>query len=391
MLEDIEKITEKDLQTLIDNKVLEQKTIEYKRALPTNSDKDKKEFLADVSSFANASGGDLIYGMTEDKKTGYPKSLDGLDIENDDKEILRLDNIIRDGVKPRIPSTSIRVIPLKNAKKTLIIRANKSWMSPHRVTYGGHDKFYTRSSNGKYPLDVGELRIAFNLSETITERIRNFRLDRISKIFANETPVPLYDNPKIVLHLIPITSFNPSQSYDIIKVASDTTYMSPIRSSGWNHRYNLDGVIAYSEGQDGKSRSYVQFFRNGILEAVNGYLIPLREVRPLIPSVAYEEALIKSLTDYLSLSKSLNIELPIFIFLDLLKVKGYSMGINTWRYNIDEIHTIDRDILLLPEIIVENYDDEVAKVLKPCFDAIWNACGFQGSFNYNDADEWSPK
>lgn len=49
---DIEEITEEVLQALIDNKVSEQKTIEYKQALPGNSEKDKKEFLADVSSFA---------------------------------------------------------------------------------------------------------------------------------------------------------------------------------------------------------------------------------------------------------------------------------------------------------------------------------------------------
>ncbi len=389
---DIEQITKDDLQALIDNEVIEHKTIEYKRALPGDSAKEKKEFLADVSSFANASGGDLIYGITEDKKTGAPTTpLDGLDIDNVDQEILRLDNMIRTGIQPRIPSVGIQAISLTNAKNAIIIRVPKSWLSPHRVTYDGHDKFYSRSSNGKYPLDVGELRLAFNLSETITERIRNFRLDRISKIFANETPVPLYDNPKIVLHLIPVIAFNPVQSYDISKIASNPTCMPPIRSGGLNYRYNLDGCITHSEGQDGKSRSYVQFFRNGILEAVNGYLIPLREERPSIPSVAYEEALIKSLTDYLSLSKSLNIELPIFMFLDLLGVKGYSMGINTWRYEIDEIHTIDRDILLLPEIVVESYEVRAEKLLKPCFDSIWNACGFSGSFYYNEKEEWAPR
>ncbi|MFC1592991.1 helix-turn-helix domain-containing protein [Candidatus Omnitrophota bacterium] len=152
---DIEAITENDLQALIDNEVLECKTMEYKQALPGDSDREKKEFLADVSSFANASGGDLIYGIAEDKNTGKPKPLDGLEIENDDKEILRLDHIIRTGIQPRLPSINIRAIPLENAKVALIIRVVKSWISPHRVILGDHDKFYSRNSNGKYPLDVG--------------------------------------------------------------------------------------------------------------------------------------------------------------------------------------------------------------------------------------------
>jgi hypothetical protein len=54
----LEAIEESDLQALVDNQVSEHKTIEYKEALLGNADGDKKEFLADVSSFANESGGD---------------------------------------------------------------------------------------------------------------------------------------------------------------------------------------------------------------------------------------------------------------------------------------------------------------------------------------------
>ena len=59
--------------------------------------------------------------------------------------------------------------------------------------------------------------------------------------------------------------------------------------------------------------------------------------------------------------------------------------------DIDEIHTIDRDILQLPEVIIESYDVRAADVLKPFFDSIWNACGFKKSFNYNDNDEWDAR
>lgn len=52
----LDKIDLNDLEQLRSNAVLEGKTIEYKKLLPTNSDADRKEFLADISSFANASG-----------------------------------------------------------------------------------------------------------------------------------------------------------------------------------------------------------------------------------------------------------------------------------------------------------------------------------------------
>ena len=382
---------EEDLQALVDNSVLESKTIEYKQALPSNSDSDKKEFLADVSSFANASGGDLIYGLIEDRETGIPKSLEGLSIDNIDQEILRLDNMIRAGIEPRILSVSIHPISLQNSRVALVIRIPKSWISPHRVILGGHDKFYSRSSNGKYPLDVGELRIAFNLSETTTERIRNFRLDRISKIFANETPEPFYDTAKVVLHLIPIISFNPAQSYDINIIASQFTIMPPIHSvTGWSKRYNLDGFLTYSKGPEGRSYSYVQLYKNGIIEAVNGSMLEPQGQGLLIPSRLYEKELVKSITQYLTILKTLSVEPPIFIFLSMLGVKGYSMAVRD-HLPFFETHTIDRDIMLLPEVVVESYDVKAEDILKSSFDSIWNACGFSRSFNYNDKGEWAPR
>lgn len=387
---DIEQITKGDLQSLVDNAVLESKTIEYKKTLVVSSEADKKEFLADVSSFANASGGDIIYGIVQDTDTGMPKTLQGLNISNVDDEISRLDNLIRTGVQPRLPSVNIRSIPFENSKVAIIIRVLKSWIAPHRVILGGHDKFYSRSSNGKYPLDVAELRVAFNLSETITERIRNFRLERISKLFANETPVPFYDNAKIVLHLIPIISFNPAQSYEIEKVASQPEKMKPIYCGGWNWKYNLDGFLTYSGGRQDKSHSYVQLFRNGIIEAVEGLLLQPYKEQLIIPSIAYEQELIRSLTEYLSALKTLNVEPPIFVFLTLLGVKGYSMAVDR-DYDIEEVYAIDRDILQLPEVTIESYDDKAEHVLKPCFDSIWNACGFKRSFNYNDEGEWAPR
>jgi len=59
----LESLEESDLQALIDKEDREKKTIDYKVSLPNNTYDSKKEFLADVSSFANAAGGHLVIGM----------------------------------------------------------------------------------------------------------------------------------------------------------------------------------------------------------------------------------------------------------------------------------------------------------------------------------------
>ena len=69
---EIEQITENDLQRLVTNKVAENRTLDYKEELPKKNNEEKKEFYKDISSFANALGGDIIYGISEEKKTKIP-------------------------------------------------------------------------------------------------------------------------------------------------------------------------------------------------------------------------------------------------------------------------------------------------------------------------------
>ena len=52
----LDQITERDLQDLIDFTVAERKTLDYKRDLPVGTPTDRDKFLANASSFANASG-----------------------------------------------------------------------------------------------------------------------------------------------------------------------------------------------------------------------------------------------------------------------------------------------------------------------------------------------
>lgn len=389
---DIKLIIEQDLKDLVENAVKEGKDIEYKRELLTVSDDEKKEFLADVSSFANAGGGDLIIGIEEDKTTGEPKEVRGIEIENTDKEIQRLDNIIRDGISPRIPSLDIQSIKLSNGKSVLILRISQSWISPHRVIFKGSDKFYSRNSSGRYPLDVDELRIAFTLSETLKSKIANFRVDRISKIIANETPVMCNENPKVILHIIPLVSFSRVQNYDIQKVVDAPNIFSkmlPIGHSVHSYRYNYDGFLTYSSGTDGKAGSYFQLYRNGIIEAVEACMLGWYNEKKIIPSITFEKEIIDALTRYLSLLQIMNVAMPIFINLTLVGVKGYILETANRDPFVDKV-PIDRDTLLFPEHIIEKYSEKAEHILKSNYDALWSAAGYPRDSYYDEKGDWKP-
>src|SRR5262245_7743403 len=103
-IDDIKKST---IDSLVANSVTERRTLDYKEFLPGGTDDDKREFLSDVASFANASGGDIVYGVGDERDengraTGIPRSAEGLGVSNIGEHKARLEASARDGIAPRI-------------------------------------------------------------------------------------------------------------------------------------------------------------------------------------------------------------------------------------------------------------------------------------------------
>lgn len=372
-----------DIERLVADRVPEGKTIEYKSALPSGTDGDKKEFLADVSSFANTSGGDLVYGMEESQ--GIAERITPLVMADADLEQRRLDNLIRDGIRPRLTYT-IRLIDAPGGR-ILVIRVERGWSGPYRVTFQGHDKFYARTTAGKYPLDVDELRAAFTLSQSTTDKIRAFRVDRIIALSNNETPVPFEPGGKIVLHCIPFGAFGANVAYDVLQYNNQPQLLKPFRSGGgWSTRITLEGILSRSGDP---AISYTHLFRNGIVEAVEGHFLNIDRngVRSL-PSIAYEVEILRHLPVCLRFLKTLGVTPPVAVALALTNVRGIEMSHDAFSDIFGNYHPIDIDTLSLPETVIENLDEDPVKILKPMFDLIWNACGLPGSLNFDAQGRW---
>ena len=131
----LDQITADDLQALINAQIPEKRTLDYKAILPDNADAGKKEFLADVSSFANAAGGHLIFGIAEGIDDVL--SMPGLSDCNSDQEILRLEQIALQGIEPRIPGLETVAVPLSNGHPVIVMRnPPKLGDAPPRLVQG---------------------------------------------------------------------------------------------------------------------------------------------------------------------------------------------------------------------------------------------------------------
>lgn len=386
-----------DIEALVTNQVPESRTLEYKAMLPGGSDGERKEFLADISAFANAAGGDILYGIAEkrdanNRTTGLPESANGLSNTNSDIEIRRLDIMILNGIDPRIAGVRIRAIDGFSAGPIIMVRVPKSWASPYMVTVN-ESRFYSRNNAGKYPLDVSEIRSAFALSESFAERTRRFRDARISRIIAGETPLSMVpDAPKRILHVIPASFADPVAKFDISAASKQYLNIQPIDRQRWLQRFNLDGLLVYGGAQQSTSTTdYLQIFRSGAIESVTTQILRPRTDERMIASHGYEQELMNDLRRLMQLAKELEADLPIVVMVTFTGVKDYFLlpNMNNVYEHDPSFYKFDRDTLLLPDVLVESYDSEVAQVLRPVFDAVWQSAGWDGCKNYDKNSNWA--
>jgi hypothetical protein len=385
----LNQITFADIDQFVQEQWPEGKTVDYKRDAFGNRDEDKKELLKDVSSFANTQGGDILIGVDEDK--GVPVGIPGVTVPDIDKEKLRLEEIIRRGLDPRIDFAIHHVLtPASSA--VIVIRVQESLLFPHRVVFQGKfGEFWARSSAGKYSMDTDELRRAFTLSATIYEQIKAFRSERVAQVSKGETPIPLMPGGALILHLVPVASFRSRQLFDVATMPELAARFPPIGASGWDHRLNLDGHVSYSGvRKDRTSRSYTQFFRNGIVEAVlSDVVMEKKEEGKLLLAGYYERTLTQ---EYRPVSHLLNglrevgVQPPVWCFLTITGVKG--ARIPTDDDFGDENRAIDRDTLMLPEFVIDDLGTDAGALLRPAFDLVWNASGFVRSFNFDTNGKW---
>ena len=390
------QISEQDLQSLVDDGICESTILEYKSQLTIGSSGEKKEFLFDVSAFANSKGGHLIIGIEE--KQGNATALKGVAIINPDAERNKIENLIRNGIEPKIPGLELAIVPLAKGNHAVVIHIPASWSKPHMVTLNG-SKFYFRGSAGKQPMDVAEIRAAFELSGTARERVRDFRAERLSTIITGDEPIPL-GTPKTSLHLIPLSIANPDVTFDVSLLEKDFCRKKNMFMEEVSHtrgRYNADGYLSYTSYPSGEDSwtpcSYLQVFRNGVIEGVEDAAVgSLRvlEGKQDIAILSYEADMIKTLGVLLSHQQKLGVSPPILVSATIIGAAEYAIEPIQESSRVPgpfykrEDHQLGKDLLILPELLIESYDVDSATVLRPIFDAVWQASGYAECPNYDE-------
>jgi hypothetical protein len=396
LLEDLDKINAQYLQSLCDQRCPESFSLDFKRDLPGNSDREKQEFLKDVCAMANSDGGDIVYGVEE--VDGCASAVTSLSGEAPDAAARRLRQILDAGLELRVPGIVLRQIDTA-AGYVLLVRVPASYDGPHCIRINANRRFVMRNGTSTTDMSYDQIRSAFDRTATLAERSRRFVAERLHAIAQHKTPTPVIAGPTWVLHIVPLSGIAERQSVNLREIhqGSFTDFIAK-NWSGGSRSFNFDGLAIHPGGRnDDGYYSYVHIFRTGILEGAQ-----LGGAKRQVDSNGPERAIVWSLSmsqyfhelasTFLRALKRWGFSGPALLKLALLNVQGFELGIGEVFHQFS--HGIaDRPHLIPPEVWIDAIDQsDVDAALRPSLDMIWQAFGQDRCLDFDETSgRYSPR
>ena len=371
-----DEVDEAALQSLVENQVRESLTLDFKETLPGKSDQDKRELLKDVTAFANADGGDLLFGVGEDD--GVAARLPGVSSDSLDTEVQRLSSLLRDAIDPRLHGVNIQVVKLPSGTSVLHVRVPRSLEAPHMVQLGSYRQFFTRNPSGNHPMSTNEVRQAVLRVQDWKSEADAWRRHRTALIAANEAPVLLQSGGAAVVHVIPMPTASMTLDLSAEATTKELGRMAPREARGWNDRMTFDGYLV-ARGLPGTGEEnfwYRLWFHDGPVEMVMGGIVQSSsQLGHLVSGRDIEEFLRESVTDALAVKSPGGPRPPLLVFLSILGVEGsYLVFDGQARWGEDET-PFDRDALLVPPLFMEGEPTDMWAFLSPAVNRFWQAAG----------------
>ena len=382
-------ITREVLDGLVENNAPESQFLDYKQILPLSKPDEKKDFLKDVSAFANSDGGDMLVGIRSEE--GVPEEIAGIPITEFDSLRNTIEQILEHGLSPRLTSVQVISVPVSNDSIVMLIRVPKSWNAPHRVELGV-ERFYKRTSGRKYLMNVDELRAAFGFGDNFRNRLNALHRQMFAAI--PERMPDLSGQPFVSIYLIPYSTLGSPRMLGGLS-GEDSTTLRPL-GTGWGarSRSNFDGLLATYSSEE-KVEAFTQLYRDAIVESASSGMLKnctgAREgsmAKGVLPTRLMAARLILAAERFLRVQARLGVSGPVGIFVSIVGIRGFTIRDDHRNRFFERVETlIDRDVLHLPEIVAEQIPldrDAIKLAFRDPLDRLWNAAGWPRSLLYDD-------
>jgi Putative DNA-binding domain len=394
-----------DIERLIESEVPESLTLDYKQELPTGQSESKREFLYDVVAMANSAGGDLIYGIAErrsedDKPTGIPDRLLGIQLSNPQEEEIRLSSCIRDCVTPKLIGAIVQSIRTRSGD-ALVVRVPSGRSKPHMVTMGGIDRFYKRTGTVSHKMSWDEIRRAFSEQGELREAIARWRAHRVDLIEQKRGPIPLSSEVAMLFHIIPADAFTPGIFTDTWRLAEDEKRDVFVPNGNYYRRYNADGFLCHSSSTSVSTPrqktdgywSYTQLFRSGIVEYAFSHIYqhPIGFQNALILGQEVEQAIIHCYEDGIGRIQREGRTATVYVGFSMIGIEDKQIFSTPLAWDRQE-SGIRQNTFTSPEVLVDLTEQDerpYTRTLRPLVDTFWQLDGREGT-PFIPNGEWKP-
>lgn len=375
----IDDISIDDVNRLYESSEREKHFYDFKRQI--NWDENGKDKLKKwVVAFANANGGDVIVGVCEEE------GVIGVEIENIDAYLTRINNVLYNSVEPIIGNLQLGNIKVDDENKYIVvIRVGKSYLAPHRIK-GGEKYWVRRIETDNMQMGIDQIREMFNYSQETRGRLNNFVDSRVSLIKQGNPDVSEAVDKGVMFFASPIGLFAQDKHYDVTSYVVGKGYCLNCWGVSNNHpRMNFDGIInEYVIGSPDLNYggAYTQIHRNGVFETVSSLIATNGRFRKnIIHGHSFAVNLIKLLKNTVSrYINTIGYFGPVQLNLYLFNLESYDLELpNTFSFN----GGLNKPLFRFPSLYVEqDIGANAIRQVKPWLDQLWNAFGHRECFPY---------
>ena len=385
LIESLEAITAEFLDTVCRERWDESPTLDFKQELPGGANRDHHGFAKDVCAFANAQGGDLVFGIAEvDGKAGELRPIAG---PADDAR-RRLLQILDSGLEPRVNGIIVHPVTVDGGY-VLVVRVPASFDGPHCVRDQHNRRFVFRNGTGTSDMSYEQLRNAFGRTATLVDKAHQFIATRLREVSDGRPSLTMTRDPKLVVHLVPLISQAGGMRIDFpsVKRGNQWGFFTETDWGSTSHRLNLDGLTFHPGADpDGGITGYKQIHRSGALEAVeciggdwqsNPDTAPIR----VIWSGRMTAYVHSTLRRFIEFARTSGIDGPAIVSVALVDAFGARLVFSRFdksRQKADRAHFVPGEVLI-DALATANVDEVVRQPL----DVLWKAFGQDRCVNFD--------
>ena len=224
---EVQNLDKDSLLAFLSLKMPEGAQIDYKENLSGDGKNDSyKEFLKDITAFANAHGGMLFMGVKEPlDEIAAVNQIVG--IEHGDDLAKDLERLAATSTDPRIPGLFFNPVQIEENKYVVVVFIPPSLIRPHMVSHRKHRSFYIRHSESSVPMTTHEIRDIALTSISAEDRARNYAINE-----ENEAIEYIIDiKPAFIIQAMPLLSL--VSPWDVLSEEIDRI----VRGEGRNNKY----------------------------------------------------------------------------------------------------------------------------------------------------------